>query len=246
MVKFVSDGVKSKRIPLRRDFLFDKVFIDMKYIITKSQLKSLQEQWYDPTTWFDEDEQGSGCSVDSIKAKDWKQLYAELVSKKMIKKGEKILIVWGPEQRMYYTQNGQSAIKTVVVSTGKGGFSNQPNNKETPTGLLQIKGKIEGKPYEVLVGKTPTGTILGPNKDSSRVDPEGNKHAAEVLTGILELDGLENCNKNAFSRNIYFHGTNHEKFLGTPRSNGCIRVSNNAIQWMLNSIPSGTKVYIKP
>jgi lipoprotein-anchoring transpeptidase ErfK/SrfK len=222
--------------------LFYKVFISMKYIITQSQLQSLKEQWYDPYTWFG----GKECSSDSTKAKNWKQLYAELVSEKMIKQGEKILIVWGPEQRMYYTQDGQTAIKTVVVSTGAGGFSNQPDNKETPTGLLQIKGKIKGQDYEVLVAKTPTGKILGPNKDSSRVDQQGKKHVAEVLTGILELDGLESCNKNAFSRNIYFHGTNHEKFLGTPRSNGCIRVSNSAIKWMLSTIPSGTKVYIKP
>jgi lipoprotein-anchoring transpeptidase ErfK/SrfK len=62
----------------------------------------------------------------------------------------------------------------------------------------------------------------------------------------LDLDGLEDCNKNTFSRNIYFHGTNKEKFLGTPRSNGCIRVSNNDILWMISSLPEGTKVYIKP
>lgn len=222
----------------------------MKYIITQSQLKSLQEQWYNPTTWFDDEDEkketSSDCSVSTIKAKDWKQLYAELVKKGMIKQNEPLLIVWGPEQRMYYTKDGKNAIKTVVVSTGANGFSNQPDNKETPTGLLQIKGKVKARPYEVLVAKTPTGKILGPDMDSGRVDEKGVKHNAEVLTGILELDGLEDCNKNAFSRNIYFHGTNKEKFLGSPRSNGCIRVSNNAIQWMLSTFPSGTKVYIKP
>jgi hypothetical protein len=223
----------------------------MKYIITKNQLKSLEEQWYDPRTWFDDEEektteQNTQCSVDTIEAKDWKQLYAELVEKEMIKQGEKLLIVWGPEQRMYYTEDGKTAIKTVIISTGVNGFSNNADNKETPTGLLQIKGKVQGKPYEVLVAKTPTGKILGPNKDSSRVDEKGKKHSAEVLTGLLELDGLEPCNKNAFTRNIYFHGTNKESGLGAARSNGCIRVSNNAIQWMLNTFPSGTKVYIKP
>jgi lipoprotein-anchoring transpeptidase ErfK/SrfK len=223
----------------------------MKYIITKSQLAKLQEQkaWYKPSTWFDDEEEKpkvTDCSPEIIEAEDWKELYSELVEKGMIKQGEKLLIVWGPEQRMYYTQDGKTAIKTVIVSTGANGFNNRPDNKETPTGLLQVKGKVEAKPYEVIVAKTPTGKILGPDKDSMRVDEKGQRHVAEVLTGILELDGLEPCNKNAFSRNIYFHGTNKEKNLGTPRSNGCIRVSNNAIQWMLNSIPSGTKVYIKP
>jgi hypothetical protein len=112
--------------------------------------------------------------------------------------------------------------------------------------IEKLKNKVKAKPYEVLVGKKPTGQILGPNVDSTRVDDVGHKHIAEVLTGLLDLDGLEDCNKNTFSRNIYFHGTNKEKFLGTPRSNGCIRVSNNDILWMISSLPEGTKVYIKP
>jgi lipoprotein-anchoring transpeptidase ErfK/SrfK len=213
----------------------------MDYIITEQQLNYLKEQWYNPLSWFED-----GCSSDKVKASDWKELYSGLVKSKMIKKGEKLLIVWGDNQTLYYTQDGKTAIRSFRVSTGVNGFGNEPDNKETPTGLLQVKGKVKGRPYEVLVAKTPTGKILGPDVDSTRVDNEGNKHIAEVLTGILELDGLEDCNDNAFSRNIYFHGTNRESKLGEPRSNGCIRVSNNNIQWMMGNIPSGTKVYIKP
>ena len=218
----------------------------MKLIITESQYNVLLEQktWYDPRTWFSDDKKSS-CSPDKIDADNWQELYGELVKSKLIKPGTKLLIIWGDNQTLYYTQDGKSLTKSFKVSTGANGFNNQPDNKETPTGLLQIKGKVKAKEYEVLVGKTPTGKILGPNVDSTRVDNDGNKHIAEVLTGLLELDGLESCNKNTFSRNIYFHGTNKEKFLGTPRSNGCIRVSNSNVQWMLNNIPEGTKVYIK-
>ena len=165
---------------------------------------------------------------------------------KVINKGDKLLIVWGPSQTLYYTQDGKALLKSFKVSTGANGFGNEPDNKETPMGLLQIKGKVKAKPYEVLVGKTPTGKILGPDVDSTRVDSKGNRHVAEVLTGILELDGMEGCNDNAFSRNIYFHGTNKESKLGAPHSNGCVRVSNDNIQWMINNIPQGTKVYINP
>jgi lipoprotein-anchoring transpeptidase ErfK/SrfK len=218
----------------------------MKIIITEYQLNLLKEQvtWYNPKTWFEDNE--SSCSPDKIDAGDWKELYSELVKNKLIKKGTDLIIIWGPNQTLYYTNDGNSLTKSFKVSTGANGFSNQPDNKETPTGLLQIKGKVKAKKYEVLVAKTPTGRILGPNVDSTRVDNKGNKHTAEVITGLLELDGLESCNKNAFSRNIYFHGTNKEKFLGTARSNGCIRVSNDDIQWMISNIPEGTKVYIKP
>jgi len=213
----------------------------MKYIITKQQLNFLNEQWYNRLSWFED-----GCSTDKVKSNNWKELYSELSKNKVINKGDKLLIVWGPNQTLYYTQDGKSLLKSFKVSTGANGFGNEPDNKETPMGLLQIKGKVKAKPYEVLVAKTPTGKILGPDVDSTRVDSKGNRHVAEVLTGILELDGMEDCNDNAFSRNIYFHGTNKESKLGTPHSNGCIRVSNNNIQWMINNIPQGTKVYINP
>jgi lipoprotein-anchoring transpeptidase ErfK/SrfK len=209
----------------------------MKYIITESQFNLIDESLFG----------NESCSSDKINVKDWQELYSQLVKNKLIKNGEKLLIVWGPTQTLYYTENGKTLTKTTKVSTGAGGFGNDENNKRTPKGLLKIEGKITGKLYEVLVSKTPTGKILGPNKPSNRVDKKTNKtHYAEVLTGILELDGLEPCNDNAFSRNIYFHGTNFESQLGRPASNGCIRVSNSEIQWLLGNIADGTKVYIKP
>ena len=216
----------------------------MKYIITEQQLNFLKEQWYDPRTWFGGEE--TNCSTEKSDSDNWKQLYSDLVKNKLIAKGEKLIIVWGPSQTAYYTQDGKSALKTFKVSTGANGFGNSTDNKQTPMGLLEIQGKIKAKPYEVLVAKTPTGKILGPDIDSTRVDKDGKKHSAEVLTGILELNGLEECNKNAFSRSIYFHGTNKESKLGAPHSNGCVRVSNDTVQWMINNIQSGTKVYIMP
>jgi lipoprotein-anchoring transpeptidase ErfK/SrfK len=67
-----------------------------------------------------------------------------------------------------------------------------------------------------------------------------------VLTGILELIGLEPFNKNVASRAIYVHGTNKEKGLGGKHSNGCIRVSNDDILYLLSSVTVGTKLYVKP
>lgn len=118
----------------------------MKIIITESQYNILLEQktWYDPRTWFSDDNKSS-CSPDNIEADDWQELYGELVKKKLIKPDTKLLIVWGENQKLYYTQDGKSLTKSFKVSTGVNGFNNQPDNKETPTGLLQIKGKVEQK-----------------------------------------------------------------------------------------------------
>lgn len=188
----------------------------------------------------------SRCSVETIKSLNWSDLYNTLTKRKMINNGEPLLIVWGPTQTLYYTLNGKTSILTTKVSTGVNGFGNSEDSKQTSSGLLEVAGKVSGDDYEVLVYKRPTGKILGPNVDSTRVDDDGKRHIAEVLTGILELSGLEECNKNTFSRSIYIHGTNKEKSLGGQHSNGCIRVSNNVIKQLLNTVKTNTKVYVYP
>lgn len=188
----------------------------------------------------------ANCSPEIINPSGWSDLYKILVGRGQIKKGEPLLVIWGPSQNLYYTTDGKTLALSSKVSTGKDGFGNIPDQPKTSTGLLKIAGKITAEDYEVLVGKTPTGTILGPNKDGERVDAEGVKHIAEVLTGILELDGLEPCNKNIYSRNIYIHGTNKEGLLGSKRSNGCIRVPNEMIKQLLSTLKVGTKVYVYP
>lgn len=190
--------------------------------------------------------QKTSCSSDILRVNNWSTLYNDLQKRGDITKGEPLLIIWGPTQTLYYTTNGKNLMLNAKVSTGAGGFGNDSGNMNTSTGLVKIVGKKSARDFEVLVGKTPTGKILGPNKESKRVDQTGKHHKAEVLTGILELGGLEPCNKNIFSRHIYIHGTNRESYLGTQRSNGCIRVSNQTIKKLLSSVKVGTKVYIYP
>lgn len=187
----------------------------------------------------------NNCS--SVEGENWKTLYKNLVRNRIIKNGEPMIIVWGPTQTGYYTDNGVNLTKKFLVSTGKNGFSNNVDNKETPIGLMVTSGKfVAPKKYQVLVSRRPINKILGPNVDSNRIDEKGKKHIAEVTTGLLELSGLEQCNKNVKERNIYFHGTNKEKNLGTKSSAGCIRVSNDMILWLTSdNIKIGTKVYVK-
>jgi hypothetical protein len=190
----------------------------------------------------------TSCSTEyTDDAKDWKELYGMLVKNKKIKPNSPILIVWGPNQTMYYTKDGKNLIKQMLVSTGAWGFGNTPGNPSTSTGLMKITNKIKApKKYQVLASKTPINLVLGPNTDSTRKDENGKKHGAEVLTGILVLEGLEPCNQNTAQRNIYVHGTNKEQSLGRKSSNGCIRVSNENILFLLNTIPNGCKLYVRP
>lgn len=190
--------------------------------------------------------QETSCTSDILRVGNWSSLYSALQKRGDINKGEPLLIIWGPTQTLYYTTNGKTLSLTTKVSTGAGGFGNSSGNMQTSTGLVKVVGKKSARDFEVMVGKSPTGKILGPNVESKRVDNTGKHHKAEVLTGILELGGLEPCNQNIYSRHIYIHGTNRESYLGTQRSNGCIRVSNQTIKKLLNTIKVGTKVYIYP
>jgi hypothetical protein len=189
------------------------------------------------------------CSTsDTDSASNWQNLYNMLSEGKLIKRGEPMLILWGPSQTMYYTVNGKTLTKEMKVSTGAYGFTNAEDSGSTGTGLMKISNRYRAsKKYQVLVGKKPINLVLGPDMPGKRKDPEtGEIHDADVLTGILELVGLEPCNKNIFNRAIYIHGTNKEKQLGGKHSNGCIRVSNDNILYLLNTIRTGTKLYVRP
>jgi lipoprotein-anchoring transpeptidase ErfK/SrfK len=45
---------------------------------------------------------------------------------------------------------------------------------------------------------------------------------------------------------VALHGTNHPEYVGQARSNGCVRVPNEVIQQLADTVPQGTPVYIFP
>jgi len=188
----------------------------MKIILTEKQIDKLvtllsEQGFIDRVTgkiksFFSNEE----CSTKFTKnAKSWKDVYSILLKNNKIKKNEPLLIVWGPTQTLFYTNNGVSLTRQYKISTGANGFGSSSNSFLTNPGLMKVSDKIKSpKKYQVLVGKRPINSVLGPNIDSTRKDEEGHLHKAEVLTGILVLQGYEECNKNVFSRGIYIHGTN--------------------------------------
>ena len=223
------------KITERQYKLINESFSDDGIIDTlKQKVKGAIDYFKGPDT---------GCSK-KIQATTWPKAYSELVKTGQIDDGDPLLIIWGPYQTFFYTPNGKSSTLSGYVSTGLNGFGSEPDSNKTPLGLFDVDGIIEAKDYEVLVGKSPSGEILGPNKGSKRVDDDGKHHTAEVLTSIIEIEGLEDCNSNTFDRNIYIHGTNKEKKLGQRASGGCIRMSNSNIKKLRSMVGSGTKVFI--
>jgi len=148
---------------------------------------------------------------------------------------DRCAVISVPDQRIAIVENG-ATIARFSVSTSRYGVGDGFNSYATPVGDMEIAGKIgEGAPLgAVFRNRRMTGEILPPN--ASGRDP--------IVTRILWLRGLEACNANAFSRNIYIHGTPVEYLIGRPASYGCIRMRSKDIVQLFNLMPVGARVQV--
>src|ERR1700747_1065857 len=96
------------------------------------------------------------------------------------------------------------------VSTSKVGLGDWRGSMFTTLGQLQVAEKIGGNapPGAVFKDRRRTGEIVSANSPGR--DP--------IVTRILWLRGLQSQNANAFSRDIYIHGTPEEWRIGSAAS----------------------------
>ncbi|MGD9897044.1 MAG: L,D-transpeptidase family protein [Candidatus Methylacidiphilaceae bacterium] len=126
------------------------------------------------------------------------------------------------------------------VSTSRFGLGDQPNSFRTPVGRFVVQNKIgDGVP---LGGKFYHRQYTGERIDLEQGTVLGHD---SLLTRILWLRGLEDGNRNAYSRGIYIHGTNQEALVGQPASYGCIRMRNRDVLTLYNVVPLGSLVIIQ-
>lgn len=117
------------------------------------------------------------------------------------------------------------------------GLGTHEGSFKTPTGEFHICEKIgaQAELGTVFKNRLPTGTLWSPD------------HASDedlILTRILWLAGNQAENANTRQRFIYIHGTNQESLLGTPASQGCIRLSNKDMIILYDFVAVGTEVKI--
>jgi hypothetical protein len=132
--------------------------------------------------------------------------------------------------------DGSTVAAIFPVSTSKFGLGDSRGSRFTPLGALQIAEKIGGNapPGAVFKDRRRTGEIVSPNSPGR--DP--------IVTRILWLRGLEAQNANAFSRDIYIHGTPEESKIGSPASYGCIRMRSGDIIYLYDIVGLGAVVTI--
>jgi len=130
--------------------------------------------------------------------------------------------------------------KSYSISTAKNGIGEIEDSFCTPTGKFKIVEKI-GANLElgaVLVDRESTGEIY--NADLAKKNPDRDW----ILTRILWLDGVDVHNRNTKNRYIYIHGSPDETQMGMPGSKGCIRMHNNDVIELFESIHTGEDVVI--
>jgi len=145
------------------------------------------------------------------------------------------IVVSTREQKLALVDRG-NVLATYPVSTSKFGLGDWRGSRFTPLGKLEVAKKIgdDAPPGAVFKDRRRTGEIVAP--DSPGRDP--------IVTRILWLRGLEAQNANAFSRDIYIHGTPEERLIGRPASYGCIRMRSTDIIQLYNIVGTGAAVTI--
>jgi len=60
----------------------------------------------------------------------------------------------------------------------------------------------------------------------------------------LQPDVNQGAGVDSYARYIYIHGTQEEGLLGRPASHGCVRMANQDVIDLFESVMVGTFVYI--
>ena len=145
------------------------------------------------------------------------------------------------KQKLYLLDN--NIIKyEFPISTSLNGTGCQEDSYKTPIGLHTVVSKIGAGllPGTLFKNRRPTQIIVKP-LPQDKYD--------YITSRIIRLSGLEDeinkgGNVDTYNRYIYIHGTPHIDRLGEPESHGCIRMSDNDVITLFDSIKYKTLVLI--
>lgn len=136
-------------------------------------------------------------------------------------------------------------IKSYSISSAKNGTSQLRGSYCTPLGKHIIRAKIGDKQplNTVFVKRRPTGEIYSPELAAQYPRRDW------ILTRIFWLSGCEvGFNRlgmvDTMRRYIYIHGSPDSAVMGKPGSIGCIRMHNNDLLELFDTVPVGTEVNI--
>jgi|GEM_PF-6641491 hypothetical protein len=147
-------------------------------------------------------------------------------------------------QRLHLVES-EKLIRSYLISTALNGTGQEENTGKTPLGLHFIHSKIGDKaqPFEVFRSRISTGTIATADVGEKL-----------IVGRILWLQGVQpgfNQGKDfagkvvdTHQRYIYIHGTNDIAHIGSPFSEGCIRMKPDDVIELFEYVVEKTPVYI--
>jgi len=155
------------------------------------------------------------------------------------------IVVSLPQQTLTLLDEQGREVSRYRVSTSKKGAGELNGSHCTPRGLHMIRAKIgAGLPVNtVFVDRRPTGEIY--TTELARLHPNRDW----ILTRILWLSGCEVGfnrlgNVDTMRRYIYVHGSPDSVEIGKPGSIGCIRMRNQDLLRLFDTVLVGTPVEI--
>lgn len=130
-----------------------------------------------------------------------------------------VLLVRRGERKLYHYEDGEIA-RSWSVAVGGGG-------SPTPTGLFRVGAKRHSPTWH------------NPDPDGWGEDmPEKIEPGRNNPLGLRAL----NWNRNGYDTLIRFHGTANVSSIGTPASQGCVRLTNSDVLELYDLVPSGTPI----
>lgn len=143
-----------------------------------------------------------------------------------------IYIVIDTAVNKLYLRKGGDVIKEAVVSTGSGGILNDPAGHrkwvfDTPRGVLTVKGKKTNP-----IWTKPDWAFI-----------EEGKPVPKDLKDRMEKDVLGDYALE-LGDSYLIHGTLYTRLLGRNVTHGCVRVGDNDLKLLYETVPVGTKVVI--
>ncbi len=181
----------------------------------------------------------------NTKAEIISELIVDFISSKYSKEKLDNFIYIGIKRQKLYFFEANIISKIYKVSTSLKGAGNEISSYKTPLGLHFI--------YEKIGNNAPIGTLFINKKNTNKIVEIDsltlNENKDEITTRLMSLMGKElNINKggrvDTFKRGIYIHGTSNEKSIGKPSSHGCIRMKNNDIIELFNSVDKQIPVFL--
>ncbi len=157
---------------------------------------------------------------------------------------ERVILISINDQKLMLIQDNY-IIAEYPVSTSKFGIGNKIGSNMTPLGYHVIKEKVGNRIKKNSIFKAGKFT-----KEIAAINSKEEDCKDLITTRIIKLEGMEKGinkgnNIDSYERGIWIHGTPSERDIGIPASYGCIRMKNDDIIKLYNSIDIGMLVDIK-